>query len=91
MLEDESGRIKLVGDVVKKAGLVTGVVVAALGAETANGDFEVIELCYPGLAPSPPVENAEEDSNGMDVDGMTTPCAPDAKVLTNHTTSRHFQ
>jgi DNA polymerase delta subunit 2 len=68
MLEDESGRIKLVGDVVKNAGLVTGAIVAALGAETANGDFEVIELAYAGLA-APPVYDDAESEDKMDVDG----------------------
>lgn len=28
-----------------------GVVVAALGMETASGDFEVIDICFAGLAP----------------------------------------
>ena len=28
-----------------------GVVVAALGMETASGDFEVIDICYAGLPP----------------------------------------
>lgn len=29
----------------------SGVVVAALGMETASGDFEVIDICYAGLPP----------------------------------------
>ncbi|KAK0450621.1 hypothetical protein EV421DRAFT_1161807 [Armillaria borealis] len=64
LLEDESGRIKLVGDRVKAAGLVTGVVVGALGVETPNGEFEVVDLCYPGLAPQ-----SSEDEDMMDLDG----------------------
>lgn len=63
MLEDESGRIRLVGERVREARLVTGIIIGALGAETANGDFEVIDICYPGMAPQP----AREDT--MDVDG----------------------
>jgi DNA polymerase delta subunit 2 len=51
MLEDESGRIRLVGERVRKARLVTGVIIGALGAETASGDFEVVDICYPGMAP----------------------------------------
>ncbi|OAX36419.1 hypothetical protein K503DRAFT_695182 [Rhizopogon vinicolor AM-OR11-026] len=50
MLEDESGRIKLVGDRVAQEHLVTGVIVAALGVETPTGDFEVVDLCTAGLA-----------------------------------------
>ena len=41
MLEDESGRIRLVGECLKSTRLVTGVIVGALGMETPNGDFEV--------------------------------------------------
>ncbi|KAG6821139.1 hypothetical protein H0H93_005359 [Arthromyces matolae] len=64
MLEDESGRIRLVGDRAKDARLVTGVVVGALGAETPNGDFEVVDLCYAGMAPT----SEEEEETKMDVD-----------------------
>ncbi|KAI0303394.1 hypothetical protein B0F90DRAFT_1667298 [Multifurca ochricompacta] len=54
MLEDESGRIKLVG-----------VIVGALGAETNSGEFEVVDLCFPGMAPQ-----AGEDDR-MDVDDIS--------------------
>lgn len=66
MLEDESGRIKLVGDRVSEERLVTGVIIAALGMETPTGDFEVVDICTAGLATF-----AEEDILGpdsMDVD-----------------------
>jgi DNA polymerase delta subunit 2 len=55
MLEDESGRVRLVGErVVDSAGsFVTGTIIAALGAETAEGDFEVLEFCHSGLPPQP--------------------------------------
>ncbi|WVR04983.1 hypothetical protein IAU60_001995 [Kwoniella sp. DSM 27419] len=54
-LEDESGRVRLVGEKIRRerdregGGLVTGVIMAALGMETASGDFEVIDLCFAGL------------------------------------------
>ncbi|EEB91211.1 hypothetical protein MPER_10466 [Moniliophthora perniciosa FA553] len=67
MLEDESGRIRLVGDCVKKAKLVTGVILGALGMETPNGEFEVVDICYPGMAPNP----TEESGNKMNIDGET--------------------
>ncbi|EGO26573.1 hypothetical protein SERLADRAFT_414551 [Serpula lacrymans var. lacrymans S7.9] len=51
MLEDESGRITLVGEKVKVACLVTGVIVAVLGVETLNGEFEAIDVSIAGLAP----------------------------------------
>ncbi|KAK0210508.1 DNA polymerase alpha/epsilon subunit B-domain-containing protein [Desarmillaria ectypa] len=64
LLEDESGRLKLVGERVKAAGLVTGVVVGALGVETSNGEFEVVDLCYPGLPPQ-----SEDGGDMMELDG----------------------
>lgn len=53
LLEDDSGRVRLVGDVLKSAVLVTGCVIAVMGTENANGEFEVIDLRYPDLAPQP--------------------------------------
>lgn len=73
MLEDESGRICLVGERINSACLVTGVILGALGAETASGDFEVIDLCYPGMAPQPsaglPLPTPKATAETMDVDG----------------------
>ncbi|CAA7269343.1 unnamed protein product [Cyclocybe aegerita] len=67
MLEDESGRIRLVGERIKEARLVTGVIMSALGMETPNGDFEVVDYCFAGLAPqASDTESNEEDK--MDVD-----------------------
>ncbi|KAJ7581047.1 DNA polymerase alpha/epsilon subunit B-domain-containing protein [Mycena floridula] len=69
MLEDESGRVKLIGEPLKAARLVTGVIVGVLGMETPNGEFEVIDICYPGIAPQPSSGlNAPEES--MEVDGQ---------------------
>ncbi|TFK26408.1 hypothetical protein FA15DRAFT_667499 [Coprinopsis marcescibilis] len=61
MLEDESGRIHLVGACLKDARLVTGVIIGALGMETPNGDFEVIDVCLAGLPPQLSALNEEED------------------------------
>lgn len=66
MLEDESGRVKLVGERLRSNQLVTGVIVAALGMETVHGDFEVVDFCYPGLAPFAEADSLSNDS--MDVD-----------------------
>ena len=68
MLEDESGRIRLIGKILEDTTLVTGVIVGVLGAETSSGDFEAIDLCFPGMAPQ-----AGED-NKMDTDGNA--CSP---------------
>lgn len=53
MMEDESGRIRLTGNLLSSTQLATGVIIAALGTETVNGDFEVIDIKVPDLAPQP--------------------------------------
>ena len=73
MLEDESGRICLVGERLNNGGLVTGVIMGALGIETHNGDFEVVDICFPGMAPQPsaglPWPSLKKSDESMDVDG----------------------
>ncbi|THG94729.1 hypothetical protein EW026_g6796 [Hermanssonia centrifuga] len=69
MLEDESGRIRLVGECLRSARLVTGVIMGALGIETNNGDFEVVDICFAGMAPQPNAALANiKDEENMDVD-----------------------
>jgi DNA polymerase delta subunit 2 len=53
MLEDESGRLRLTGSVLRTTHLVTGVIIAALGTENSNGDFEVIDIKVPDFPPQP--------------------------------------
>ncbi|KKK24977.1 hypothetical protein AOCH_003589 [Aspergillus ochraceoroseus] len=53
MLEDESGRIRLTGSKLKSTQLATGAVVAILGTENANGDFEAVDIKVPDLARQP--------------------------------------
>ena len=53
MLEDESGRVLLVGAVLQEAMLVTGCVVAVIGSENSTGEFEVFDLKIPDLPPQP--------------------------------------
>lgn len=53
MLEDESGRIRLVEKTLRISMLVTGCIIAVIGTENANGDFEVYGITYPGLPPQP--------------------------------------
>ncbi|KAJ6513905.1 DNA polymerase alpha/epsilon subunit B-domain-containing protein [Mycena vitilis] len=65
MLEDESGRIQLVGERVVDARLVTGVIIAALGIETPTGEFEVVDICYAEMAPQP---KHDETDGKMDID-----------------------
>ena len=70
MLEDESGRLRLAGSMLKSSLLVTGVIIAVLGTENANGEFEVLDLHIPDLAPQPKrwQRDGEEDDEKMDVD-----------------------
>lgn len=51
MLEDESGRIRLTGSSIVSKMLVTGCIISVMGSETADGDFEVIDVLFPGLPP----------------------------------------
>jgi DNA polymerase delta subunit 2 len=53
MLEDESGRLRLIGAPLSNEMLVTGCIVAVMGTENANGDFEVVDLKVPDLPPQP--------------------------------------
>lgn len=51
MLEDESGRLRLIGGILSTQNLVTGCVIAVMGSETHDGDFEVVDLIIPDLPP----------------------------------------
>ena len=53
MLEDESGRLRLIGMPLQDSMLVTGCVIAVMGTENANGDFEIIGLKVPDLPRQP--------------------------------------
>ncbi|KAM6500832.1 DNA polymerase alpha/epsilon subunit B domain containing protein [Amanita muscaria] len=70
MLEDESGRIKLVGERLKDARLVTGVVMGALGMETPVGDFEVADFCFADMAPQVSQDDIPCDDMDVDPDGL---------------------
>ncbi|RSL47499.1 hypothetical protein CEP53_009903 [Fusarium sp. AF-6] len=53
MLEDESGRIRLVGDMLKSLHLVTGCIIGVMGTENSNGELEIIDVKFPDLPPQP--------------------------------------
>lgn len=53
MLEDDSGRVRLVGDLLSTIPLVTGCIIAVMGTENTHGEFEVIDIKVPDLAPQP--------------------------------------
>lgn len=53
MLEDESGRLRLVGTTLQISMLVTGCIIAVMGTENADGDFEVVDMKVPDLPRQP--------------------------------------
>ncbi|KAM4056119.1 DNA polymerase alpha/epsilon subunit [Hirsutella rhossiliensis] len=53
MLEDESGRVQLVGELLKAFPMVTGCIIAVMGTENSSGEFEVIDIKFPDLPPQP--------------------------------------
>ena len=53
MLEDESGRLRLIGTPLQLSILVTGCIIAVMGTENANGDFEVVYMQVPDLPRQP--------------------------------------
>ncbi|AAS50234.1 AAL132Cp [Eremothecium gossypii ATCC 10895] len=58
MLEDESGRVLLVGDIITSTPFVTGTVVGVLGMEAEAGTFQVVDICYPQAIPQAPLVRA---------------------------------
>lgn len=64
-LEDQSGRVRLVGDKIKPGSTlacqcVTGAVVGVFGAETPDGDLEVADLAFAGPAAPLQLEDRSE-------------------------------
>ncbi|TGO45819.1 hypothetical protein BOTNAR_0636g00010 [Botryotinia narcissicola] len=70
MLEDESGRLRLIGGQLNKELLVTGCIVAVMGTENANGDFEVVDIKVPDLPPQEPrwEISGEKEEEDLDMD-----------------------
>lgn len=64
MLEDESGRLRLTGNALQACLLVTGCIVAVMGTENANGDFEVLDMKVPDL-PRQPQRWERDDGNDV--------------------------
>jgi DNA polymerase delta subunit 2 len=53
MLEDESGRVRLIGNTLKDYFLVTGCIIAVMGTENANGEFAVLDPSFANPPPPP--------------------------------------
>lgn len=62
MLEDESGRLRLTGTILQTTMLVTGCIIAVMGTENANGDFEVVDIKVPDLPRQPQRWERDEGS-----------------------------
>lgn len=67
MLEDESGRLRLAGSFLSSCLLVTGTIIAVMGTENSDGDFEVIDIKVPDLARQP--QRWERDEGNAAVKG----------------------
>ncbi|RMD41893.1 hypothetical protein DV735_g3215, partial [Chaetothyriales sp. CBS 134920] len=75
MLEDESGRLRLTGSALRSNMLVTGVIVAVLGTENAQGDFDVLDMHMAELPPQPRrwQRDDQDEDDGMAIDRPTRP------------------
>ncbi|KAJ1919183.1 DNA polymerase delta small subunit Cdc1 [Mycoemilia scoparia] len=62
LLEDESGRVNLVGDILSEYKVVTGAVIAVLGKEDSEGNFHVHDICLPGIPPQVSVVTPPKES-----------------------------
>ena len=67
MLEDESGRLRLTGGILRESLLVTGAIIAAIGTENKDGEFEVLDLRVPDLPRQP--QRWERDDGEVAVKG----------------------
>ncbi|KAI8144516.1 DNA polymerase alpha/epsilon subunit B-domain-containing protein [Fennellomyces sp. T-0311] len=69
-IEDESGRVQLVGAILEKEVWVTGMVVGLLGKETSDGSFEIQEVCYAGMPPQAPFPQNDDSKYVALVSGL---------------------
>lgn len=77
-LEDESGRLRLTGAFLSSTQLATGAIVAALGTENSNGDFEVIDIKLPDLPRQP--QRWESDGADSKQDGKQSEAKEHGKI-----------
>lgn len=67
MLEDESGRVLLVGDFIRKTPFITGAIIGVLGMEAEAGSFQVLDICYPSTLPQQVLPKIPADFSGSKV------------------------
>jgi len=74
MLEDDSGRICLVGEIFDQYVLVTGCIAAVLGTENSDGEFDVIDVKFADLAPQPERwELSKQKEEDVEMTGTPSP------------------
>ncbi|KAI8909662.1 DNA polymerase alpha/epsilon subunit B-domain-containing protein, partial [Gorgonomyces haynaldii] len=56
VVEDESGRCVVVGQLLQDVVLCTGMIVGFLGSEDQSGHFNVLDVCFPSAEPQSPLE-----------------------------------
>ncbi len=78
MLEDESGRLRLIGMTLQTSMLVTGCIIAVMGTENANGDFEIVDMKVPDL-PRQPQRWERDDSSAIMANGRGKSKSKDQK------------
>ncbi|KAJ3068252.1 DNA polymerase delta subunit 2 [Podochytrium sp. JEL0797] len=61
LIEDESGRLELVGKSIDEAFLVSGVIIAVLGYENGDNQFTVLDVCFPEYEIAQAMPTIEED------------------------------
>lgn len=74
MLEDDSGRVRLAGDLLRSLNLTTGCIIAVMGTENTNGELEVIDVKFPDLPPQPQRHSSsakKEKEDAAMTDGAT--------------------
>jgi DNA polymerase delta subunit 2 len=80
MLEDESGRLRLTGGFLRSVLLVTGAIVAVMGTENSDGDFEVLDIRVPDLPRQPPRWERDDGDAALQGKSLSSPRPQNGKV-----------
>lgn len=80
MLEDESGRLRLTGGALRSVLLVTGAIVAVIGTENKDGDFEVLDVRVADLPRQPPRWERDDGDTAVRGKSVSKPRPSGGKV-----------
>eukprot|EP01134_Creolimax_fragrantissima_P004579 CFRG4579T1 len=72
ILEDQAGRISLIGSNLPLNSVVSGVVMACYGIENADGEFYVSSYCFAGMAPQTSRDVVSESAEGDKYIGLVS-------------------